>query len=205
MGDLCYMLKDGEEIPVEPAGILLTSGWLPGTWVKYHPVAPVFTAGAIGAVDRSDGTGVLAGFLITGPQHKQPVELESDMWTTDTRQRAGGSTKADWTAIDAGDTISFDKEGLLQHMGSRIVTMYVPPTGFFKFYVFETETKAKRHTGVGADLTYTPGDPLYVSENGLLTSEKETVSHIWSGYVVARYGSDFEGNFIIAAAATAKF
>ena len=35
MGDLYYTLKDGEEMPVEPVGVLATEGWLPGTWVKY--------------------------------------------------------------------------------------------------------------------------------------------------------------------------
>ena len=191
----------GEEIPIEIAGNLRTDGWLPGTWVKYSSSAPSFSTGVIAAVERSDGTGTLAGFIITGPQHKQPVEELSDMWTTDTRQRAGGSTKADWTGIDAGNHMQFDESGLLQRMGSRVATMYVPPTGFFKFYVFETEDYALRHGGPGSLLTYGPGDPLYVSENGLLTSEQESGAHPWTGYVVARYDSDIEGTYIICAAA----
>ena len=204
MGDQCYMLKDGEEVPVEVAGDLLTDGWLPGTWVKYVAGSPTFNSGAIAKVDRSDGTGILAGFLITGPQHKQPVELLSDMWTTDKRQREGGDAHYDWTGIDAGDTIEFDKQGLLQHLGSRLVTMYVPPTGFFKFFVFEINDKAERNApGTGAALTYTAGDKLYVSENGKLTSEQEAVTHPWTGYVVARYDTDLEGNYIITCAAVA--
>jgi len=204
MGDQCYMLKDGEEVPVEVSGSLLTNGWLPGTWVKYATGSPSFNSGAIAKVDISDGTGTIAGFLITGPQHKYPIELESDMWTTDTRQRDGGDNHADWTGIDAGNSLVFDAEGLLQHLGTRLVTMYVPPTGFFKFYVFEVNNKAERNVpGSGAALTYAAGDKLYVSENGKSTSEQETVNHVWTGYVVARYDSDFEGNYIICCAAVA--
>lgn len=105
--------------------------------------------------------------------------------------------------IDAGTSWQLDKQRQLQRMGSRVVTMQIPPMGFFKFYVFETQDKTLRNGGAGSALTYTPGDKLYVSENGLLTSEQETVSHVWTGYVVARYDSDEEGTYIICCAAMA--
>jgi hypothetical protein len=201
MGDQCYMLKDGEEVPVEPSGTLLATGWLPGTWVTYATTAPTFNPQVIAAVERSDGTGILAGFLIYGPQHKLALEVESDMWNIGTRQKAGGDDYFNWHAIDAGTAWQFDSQKQLQRVGSRICTMYLPPSGFFKFYVFETQDKALRSGGAGSTLTYTPGDKLYVSENGLLTSEKETASHIWTGYVVARYDTDEEGTYIICCAA----
>lgn len=201
MGDLYYTLKDGEEVPVEPVGVLGTEGWLPGTWVAYSSTALSFS-GAMATVDHSDGTGILAGFLKTGPQHNQPVVLLSDMWTTDTRQRDGGSSKADWTAFDASSRYEMDNNLQLQRMGSRIVTMFVPPTGFHKFYVFETENLAERTVpGTGAALTYASGDALYVSNRGRLTNEQESGSHSWTGFVVARYSSDVEGNYIICVAA----
>ena len=201
MGDLHYTLKDGEEVPVEPVGVLATEGWLPGTWVKYSSTALSFS-GALATVDRSDGTGILAGFLKTGPQHTQPVQLLSDMWTTDTRQRDGGSTKADWSCFDASARFEIDDNLQLQRLGSRIATMFVPPTGFHKFYVFETDNLAERTTpGSGAALTYTPGDKLYVSNRGRFTSEQESGSHVWTGYVVARSDNDVEGSFLIVVAA----
>ena len=204
MSDQVRVLKDGENLPVEPVGTLLTAGWYPGTWVVYSTTAPTFNAGAIAAVEISDGTGTLAGFLITGPQHLRPVEQLSDMWTTDTIQKAGGDTYADWSATNAGGALSFDTNGLVDRLGSRVATLYVPPTGYHKFYVFETQNKAERAVaGSGAALTYTPGDLLYVSENGLITSQKETVSHTFTGYVVARFGTHSElGDFIIMVAAS---
>jgi len=201
MSDMYYTLKDGEEVPVEPTGTLASAGWMPGTWVKYAGTAVTFS-GAFCTVDLSDGTGILAGFLKTGPQHNQPVELLSDMWTTDTRQRDGGSNKADWTSFDASARMSLDGDFLLQTQGTRIATMFVPPTGFHKFYVFEVSNLAERTTpGAGAALTYTPGGKLYVSNRGRLTSEKESVGHYWTGYVCAKYGNDMEGNYLIVVAA----
>jgi len=201
MGDLYYTLKDGEEVPVEPVGILADEGWLPGTWVKYSTQALSFS-GALATVDRSDGIGVLAGFLKTGPQHNQPVILLSDMWTTDTRQRDGGSTKADWSCFDASARYELDENLQLQRFGTRIVTMFVPPTGFHKFYVFETEDLAERtNPGTGAALTYVSGDKLYVSDRGRLTSEQESGAHSWTGFCVAKFGNDLEGDYIICVAA----
>jgi len=202
MGDQIYVLKDGENIPVEPVGTFITSGWMPGEWAVWSTTARSISQ-AFGTVDRSDGTGILAGFLITGPQHQTPIELLSDMWTTDTRQRAGGDTHADWSSQDASPTaIQFDSQTLLQRLGTRIATLFVPPTGYHKVYVFETSNLAERTTpGSGAALTYNSGDKLYVSARGRFTSEQESVNHIWTGYVVARYDSDDEGNFFYAVAA----
>ena len=203
MGDLYYTLKDGEELPVEPVGTLAAEGWLPGTWVTYAPDAVTFS-GALATVDRSDGTGILAGFLKTGTQHNVPVEGLSDMWTTDTRQRDGGSTKADWSAFDASARYEMDENHQLQRLGSRLATMFVAPTGFHKFYVFEVNDLAERtNPGTGSALTYTSGDKLYVSNRGRLTNEQESVSHAWTNFVVAKFGNDFEGNYIIAVAAVA--
>ena len=195
MGDSLYVIfKEGVTLPVEPRGSLI-QGWYPGTWVKYTTVAPTFS-GAMATVNISDGTGVLAGFLVTGPQHNNPVELESDMWTTDTRQRPGGETRADWTAFDAGTALEFDSLNQLKRMGSRIVTMVVPPSGVHKVYVYETSS-------VGGPLTYQSGDQLYVSSNGYFTKFQEDVAHIWSGYVVLRASRDNEGNYIIVVPAMA--
>lgn len=201
-GDSYYRLKDGENIPVEPVGILASEGWLPGTWVKWS-AAPLTYSGAVGTVERSDGTGILAGFLMTAPQHLTPIELESDMWTTDARQREGGETRSDWGSYDASARpLQFDDQNLLQRFGSRIVQMFIPPTGYHRQSVYETENLAERTTpGSGAALTYTPGDKLYVSDRGRLTNEMESGSHIWTGYVVARTGSDFEGDYLLTVAA----
>jgi len=201
MGDLYYRLKDGETFPVEPVGTLASEGWLPGAWVTYAGTAVTFS-GALATVDRSNGVGILTGFLQTGPQHNVPVEQLSDMWTTDTRQRDGGSTKADWSGFDASARFQFDTNSQLQRLGTRIVTVNAPPTGIHKFYVFETEDLAERTTpGTGSALTYSPGDILYVSNRGRLTNEQETVNHKWTGYAVAKYGNDDEGNYLIVAAA----
>jgi hypothetical protein len=201
MGDLYYTLKDGEEFPVEPTEKLAVDGWLPGTWVKYSSTAVTFS-GAMATVDRSDGIGVLAGFLKTGTQHTTPVELLSDMWTTDTRQRDGGDTKSDWSAFDASARLEFDGDFQLQRMGTRIVTMFIPPTGFHKFYVYEINNLAERTTpGAGAVLVYTSGDKLYVSSRGRLTNEQESGAHSWTGFVSAKSSRDEEGNYLIVVAA----
>lgn len=82
--------------------------------------------------------------------------------------------------------------------------MFIPPTGFHKFYVFETDNLAERTVaGSGAALTYAAGDKLYVSNRGRLTSEQESGSHVWTGFVVAKYANDLEGDYIIVAAAIA--
>ena len=205
MADSFYRLKDGENIPVEPAGSLLEQGWLPGTWVKWSSI-PLTFSGAIGTVERSDGTGTLAGFLMNGPQHRTPQELESDMWNIDRLQRDGGEMRQNFGAYDAGRAFYLDPiDRLLSRAGTRIVQMFIPPTGYHRFYVFETEDLAERTIpGSGAALTYSPGDKLYVSNRGRLTSEQETVGHTWTGYVVARYATDeVEGDYIIAVAAVA--
>ena len=203
MGDSLYKLGGHVLLNVEPVGTLASDGWMPGIWVKYSAF-PLTFSGAIATVDISDGTGILAGFLLTGPQHRVPVELMSDMWTTDKRQRPGGETRADWTAFDAGAILDFDNAKQLQRMGSRIVSMALPNEGIFKVYVFETSDLAERtNPGTGFALTYPPGSQLYVSNRGRFTSEKETVNHPWTGYVVAQYGNDVEGAYIIIAEAMA--
>lgn len=195
MGDSLYiMFKEGVTLPVEPRGALVR-GWYPGTWVKYTTVAPTFS-GAMATVDLANGTLPMAGFLVTGPQHNNPVELESDMWTTDNRRRKGGETRADWTAFDAGTAMEFDSLKQLQRMGSRIVTLVVPPSGIHRIYVFET-------TSVGGPLTYQCGDKLYVSSNGYFTKYQEDVAHVWTGYVVLKADSDNEGDYIVITAAMA--
>jgi len=201
MGDQVYMLKDGEEMAVEPVGVLIGEGWMPGTWVKFSSTAPTLNLNVVATVERSDGTGILSGFLMTGPQHNVPVERLSDMWNIDRLQREGGDFHADWGPLDAGGPMRFDSEGLLQRLGSRIATLIITPTGFHKFYVFETEDLAERtNPGTGAPLTYPVGAPLYVSNRGLLTSEQESVAHLWTGYVVAKLDEDVEGDYIVVAA-----
>jgi len=198
MGDQVYVLAEPISIVVEPRGSGLAAGWLPGTFVKFDPTTPTFSPSAICSVVKSDGTGTQAGFLITGPQHNVPVELQSDMWTTDSRQRVGGDNHADWSAIDAGITMSFDDMHQVERMGSRIVQMILVGNGLYKFYIFETNNKAERNVpGTGSALTYVPGDALYVSENGLLTNEKETASHSSISMVVCRSDSDDEGSYLI--------
>ena len=108
MSDQIYKQVPGEQVPVEPVGTLATSGYLPGTWVAYSTTTVSGVSGAVAAVDLSDGTGVLAGFLLTGSQFSNPVQLESDMWTTDTRQRAGGDSSFDFYGVDGGASFHFD-------------------------------------------------------------------------------------------------
>lgn len=199
MGDSVKTLLGGDiNFPVEPVGTLATDGWLSGTWVKYAGLPTTFSR-AMTTVDISDGTGTIAGFLKTGPQHSQPVEKLSDMWTTDTRQRDGGQTSEDWGPIDAGASFYFDTDHQLARMGNRVVTMIpVPAEGMFKFYVYETVDLAERTIpGTGAPLVYTSGSKLYVSNRGRLTSEKETPANIWNAYVVVFTSSDMEGSFVV--------
>jgi hypothetical protein len=196
MGDQVRTLIDGDSLPVEPVGYLATNGWYPGTWVKYTN-DPLTFSGAQATVDISDGTGVCAGFLKTGPQHNQPVMLLSDMWRDDIR-RPGGDTYKDWTAFDAGAALTFDADNQLQREGSRIVTMIIPGTGTWKIYVFETLDLAERtNPGTGAPLVYLPNQPLYVSNRGYFTNEKEGLTNGWVEHIVVRTGSDREGDFLI--------
>ncbi len=197
MGDQVYALTNDVKIPVEPTGSLLQQGWMPGTWVKYS-TNPLTFSRAMATVERSDGTGVIAGFLATGPQHNTPVETLSDMWTTDTRQRDGGDTHADWGAFDATMSLDFDAQKQLQRMGSRIVSMYVANEGLFKFYMFETLNLAERTTpGTGLALVYAPNQNVYVSDRGRMTNEKEQLNSTWTGYVIIRTGSDEQGNYLL--------
>jgi hypothetical protein len=198
MGDQIYSLAGDARIPVEPVGTLMKQGWMPGTWVKISS-EPVTFSGAIATVERSDGTGLVSGIMATGPQHNNPVELLSDMWTTDMRQREGGDTKANWGAIDASSCdAQFDANGQLQRLGSRIATMFAIPSILLKFYVFETFDKAERdNPGTGAALVYTPGQWIYVSGRGRLTNEQESPAHERQGYVVAKVGRDNEGDYVI--------
>jgi len=204
MSDQVYRMKDGENIPVEPTGSLAALGWMPGTWAKWSN-NPLTLSGAFGTVDRSDGTGTLAGWLMSGPQHNNPMEELSDMWRIDMIQREGGEMRQNFGATDAGAAYYFDPvDKLLSRAGNRIVQLFIPPTGYHRFYVFETQDLAERTTpGSGSALTYSAGAKLYVSNRGRLTSEQESPSHTWTGYVVARYNQDFEGSFIIVVAAVA--
>lgn len=196
MGDQVRTMIAGDSLPVEPVGSLAANGWLPGTWVKYTNDTLTFS-GAQATVDISDGEGVVAGFLKTGPQHNQPMMLQSDMWRDDLT-REGGDSYKDWTAFDAGGAFQFDNVKQLQREGSRIVTMVIAATGTFRVYVFETEDLAERtNPGTGAPLVYLPNQALYVSNRGYFTNEKEGVNHGWVEYVVARTGSDSFGPFII--------
>ena len=205
MADSFYRLKDGENIPVEPAGALLAQGWLPGIWVKWSTIDLTFS-GAFGTVERSDGTGILAGFLMNGPQHITPMEQLSDMWQMDMLQRDGGEMRQDFGPQDASPAFYLDPiDKLLARAGTRIVQMFIPPTGYHRHFVFEVNNLAERTTpGSGAPLIYVSGDKLYVSNRGRLTSEMESGSHTWTGYVVARFGLDeILGNYIVAVAAVA--
>jgi hypothetical protein len=104
--------------------------------------------------------------------------------------------------MDAGGAFELDGQLQMQKIGSRIATMVIPPSGLYKFYVFEENNLAERTTpGSGAALTYSPGDKLYVSSRGRLTSEQESVSHTWNGYVVAASETDDEGDYLFLAAA----
>jgi len=198
MGDSVYVMGGQLKVPVEPVGSLAVEGWLPGTFVKLISSSASVYSGAIACVDRSDGTGTIAGLLITGPQHNQPVEKLSDMWTTDTRMRPGGETRSDWTAIDASASIQIDSDKMVGRIGSAIVTMAGGSDGLFKTYVYEKKDLAERTTpGTGSVLTYNAGDNLYVSNRGLLTKEIESPDHVFLGYAVYRAGRDQEGDFVI--------
>ena len=201
MGDQLIMLQRDQAIPVEPTGTFATEGWMPGEWAAFSTTAVTFS-GALCTIDRSDGTGTLAGYLSTGPQHNQPVLTLSDMWTTDQRQREGGDTHADWSAFDAGTAFELDDNLQMKRMGSRIVTLQLLSGGVTKWYVFETEDLAERTTpGTGTTLAYACGAPLYVSDRGRLTSEKEQLNSTWTSFVVVKYGNDFPGNYVIGAQA----
>jgi hypothetical protein len=164
--------------------------------VKYTNDAFTFSE-AQATVEISDGEGVVAGFLKTGPQHDQPMMLQSDMWR-DNLTRPGGDSYKDWTAFDAGAKFYFDNSKQLQRQGSRIVTMVVAATGTWRIYVFETEDLAERtNPGTGAPLVYLPNQRLYVSNRGYFTNEKEGVNHGWVEYIVVRTGQDQEGSFLI--------
>lgn len=200
MGDQVKTLISGESLPVEPKGKLVTDGWYPGTWVRYTNDVLSFS-GAMATVQISDGTGTLAGWLKTGPQHAQPMQALSDMWRDDT-SREGGDSYKDWTAFDAGSAFLFDENKQLKRMGSRIVTMVMASTGSWKLYVFEVNNLAERtNPGTGAALVYAPGDKLYVSSRGYFTNEQESPAHGWPEYAVFRTGTDLEGAFLLIAPA----
>jgi len=204
MSDQAYRMKDGENIPVEPTGLLAAQGWMAGTWAKWSN-NPLTFSGALGTVDLSDGTGTLAGWLMSGPQLSNPMEELSDMWRIDMLQREGGEVRQNFGATDAGAAYYLDPvDKLVNRVGNRIVQLFIPPTGYHRFYVFETQDLAERTTpGTGSPLAYLAGEKLYVSNRGRLTSEMESPSHTWTGYVIARYNQDFEGMYIIAVAASA--
>lgn len=196
MGDQVKTLIPGESLPVEPKGSLVTDGWYPGTWVKYSNDALTFS-GAVATVRLSDGTGALAGFLKTGPQHNESMGQLSDMWRDDT-SRLGGDSYKDWTAFDAGAAFMFDENRQMKRMGSRIVTMALCGTGAWKAYVFEVFDLAERtNPGTGAALTYLPNDMLYVSNRGYFTKEMENPANRFTEYLVARTGTDSEGAFLV--------
>lgn len=195
MGDQVYQLSGEVTLPVEPSGNM-SNGWVAGTWVRIVATPASNYSRAVCRVERTDETGRNLGFMLYGPQHKQPVEQLSDMW--DTNGRPGGDTHKDWTAKDAGIQYSFDKQGLLQSAGTRVAVACIASEGIFKVYWFEKLNKAKRHNPVlGAPLVYTPGADLYISENGLFTSEKETPAHAWNGYCLFKTSHDDEGDYII--------
>jgi hypothetical protein len=205
MADSFYRLKGGENIPVEPTGATLERGWLPSTWVKWSS-NPLTFSGAIGTVEISDGTGTLAGFLMSGPQHITPMEQLSDMWRMDMLQRDDGEMRQNWGAHDASPAYYLDPvDRLLNRAGTRMVQMFIPPTGYHRHFVFEVNNLAERTVpGSGAALTYSSGDKLYVSSRGRFTSEMESVVHVWTGYVVARFANDeLMGNYLVAVAAVA--
>lgn len=196
MGDQIRTLIPGDSLPVEPKGTLATDGWYPGTWVKYTNDTLTFS-GAMATVQISDGTGPLAGFLKTGPQHNEPMQQLSDMWRDDT-SREGGDSYKDWTAFDAGAAFLFDENKQLKRMGSRIVTMVLCGSGAWKVYVFEVYDAAERaNPGTGTTLTYLPNDMLYVSNRGYFTKEQESPTNMFTEYLVARTGTDTEGAFLI--------
>jgi hypothetical protein len=198
MGDQVKVLIDGNSLPVEPVGSLAANGWFPGTWVKYTN-NPITFSRAMATVDISNGEGVIAGFLKTGPQHNQPVLMLSDMWKDDLT-REGGDSQKDWTSFDAGSSCYFDKQTLLQRQGSRIVTMNIIATGVWQFYVYEKFDLAERtNVGTGAALSYVPNDPLYISNRGYLTKEQESVGHPFIEFVVVRAGTDRDGDYLIVA------
>jgi hypothetical protein len=143
---------------------------------------------------------------MNGPQHITPMEQLSDMWNVDMLQRDGGEVRQDWGAHDNSPAYYLDPiDKLLNRAGTRIVQMFIPPTGYHRHFVFEVYNLAERTTpGTGAALTYLPGDKLYVSNRGRFTSEMETGSHVWTGYVVARFANDETlGGYLIAVAAVA--
>ena len=199
MGDQVYPLVYGEEVPVEVTGSGFELGWQPGTFVTYSANDPVFHPKVLATVEKSDGTGVVVGFLFTGPQHNPQMEVLSDMWRV--RRREGGDSHANWGAFDNTMAYEFDSSKQLQRVGTRLATLNISPTGMHKFYMYEILSYSARHGGGGGALTYAPNDLVYVSENGLVTNEQEQVNSVWTGYVVASTDEDQEGNFLILTAA----
>lgn len=187
MGDSVYFLGGQITVPVEP-GLSLINGWYPCTFVKFSTTTPKYNS--LGIVERSDGKGYICGFLITGPQHNNPVEKLDDMWNTDTRKREGGETRVDWTGIDAGIKRRIDSDGLLGRMGTEVVSMAVIGEGVCKTYIYEVDY-------LGSALDYLAGDELFISSNGLLTKVQEGLDYINTGYAVYKTGEDREGKYLI--------
>lgn len=195
MGDQVYQLGGELLVPVEPTGNLAI-GWVPGTWVKISPTPSSNFSSAMFSVVRSDGIDNFVGFLTYGPQHNQPVQRLSDMFEDE--RRPNGDKHKDWTAKNGGLNFEFDKEGLLQKIGTRLATVAISNEGIFKLYFYEIYNKTERNApGFGAALVYVAGDLLYVSENGLTTNEKETINSRYSGFMVFQKATDEEGDFII--------
>lgn len=189
MGDQVYKLYDCEIVSVEPTGVLLEKGWLPGTFVKYSnkPISEPKSL-AFATVDICDGRNSFPGFLLTGPKHIRPVSKREHMWTDDVQQQDGGEHRQTYSVNNGGANF-LSSSGELEVGGTKCVSMVIIPTGVHKFYVFEGNWE-----------TYEVNQPLFVSKNGKLTNVKDFLDSVWTGYIVAKKDIDREGKCLFITA-----
>ena len=206
MSMICRIMHRGDELSCEPVGNMVTTGFLPGTFVRFMPNEPKRSPGAVATIDRCGSHEWAVGFTMTGSQHlnhnfnfKYANDNEkTGLWTTDESTQLIPS--------DANSEVSFDENNQLSRMGSGIVTVNLNDTGIHRFYVWEKFNKAYRDSdgalGGALDYTQRPGYPsLYVSDRGLLTIEKEYVGSQPITFVLASQGEDNDGKFLVIASA----
>lgn len=149
-GDVDLMFP-GDRFPVIAGPDLLASGWRGGIFVQYVAGGEDFT------VEVSDGNAV-AGFILFQSERYEPLIPGSD--GVSPNQVVGSPENWISRQFRAGQG------------GQNVATMVSGGTRAF-FKVFETEALTGGGTRTGGPITYSPNDPLKVSENGLLCNDSD--------------------------------
>lgn len=150
VGDVELMFP-GDRFPVVAGPTLLSTGWRGGLFVRYVTGTEDFT------VEVSNGNEV-AGFLLFQSERYEPLIPGSDGVSPN---QVVGSPE-NWIA----------HQYLAGRGGQNVTTLISGGTRAF-FKVFETTALTGGGTRTGGLLTYTPNEPLKISENGLLCNDSD--------------------------------